>query len=371
MNASWSADSFPSMGEVSTEKALRLSAVFAAIRHIVDFGSTLPVQAFRTNQLTDQRTRMPLPQLLRREEGPGAYGAGNWIGQALFGLTTVGNAVGWIAETDGYGYPTYVRWLRNTFWSYNELTHQWYVLGEPVPADRIFHIPWIVPSGFTLGLSPIQHYAQLVGTGLSAQEYADIRRGGGVPPTVLRNSQRVIDRESAQRISDQASKSFASGKPFVTGNDWELDIPSIPPSHAQFIETSKLTALQIATIYGIDPREIGGEEGRGTLTYKTDESRALNRANDMRPYLERIESAVTRILPADQTIRMNVDETIRTDMATRTDIVGQQLADGRLSLNEARAMDDRTPVPGGDVHVLQQANQPVVLQKPAINDDTQ
>jgi phage portal protein BeeE len=144
---------------------------------------------------------------------------------------------------------------------------------------------------------------------LSAQAYADVRRGGGLPPAVLKNTQQVLDSDAASAIRERAVAAFRSGKPFVTGSDWDLNISVIPPSHAQFIETLKLTAGQIAAIYGIDPREIGGEAA-GSLTYSTDESRSLNRANDMRPYMVRLENAFNRLLPERQFVKLNVDATI-------------------------------------------------------------
>jgi HK97 family phage portal protein len=332
---------------LSTERATHLAPVFSAIRCIVDFLSTLPLDAYRMNG--DTRQEITLPLLFRNQNEPGRPGIGSWIGQAGYGLVTTGNAVGWISETDGFGYPTVVNWLRRDWWSFDELKKQWYVAGQPVPSSQLVHIPWIVPTGHTLGLSPIEHYAALVRAGLSAQDYADVRRGGGLPPAVLRNTQQTIQPDAATVIRDRAVAAFTSGKPFVTGNDWDLSMTVIPPSHTQFIETLKLTATEIAAIYGIDPREIGGEAA-GSLTYITDESRPLNRANDMRPYMVRLEDAFNRLLPAQQCVKLNVDATFRTDAKTRTDIIGEQLKDGRLSLNEARALEDRPPVPGGDFH---------------------
>jgi HK97 family phage portal protein len=332
---------------VSAERASHLAPVYSAIRCIVDFLSTLPVDAYRLNGET--RTSIALPQLLRSQNDLGRPGLGNWIGQAGYGLATAGNAVGWISETDGFGFPSVVNWLRRDWWSFDETTKQWYVGGQPVGASQIVHIPWIVPTGHTLGLSPIEHYAAIVKAGLSAQDYADVRRGGGLPPAVLKNTQQTIQPDAASVIRERAIAAFSSGKPFVTGNDWDLSISVIPPSHTQFIETLKLTATEIAAIYGIDPREIGGEAA-GSLTYTTDESRPLNRANDMRPYMVRLENAFNRLLPERQFVKLNVDATFRTDTKTRTDVIGAQLADGRLSLNEARALEDRPPVPGGDFH---------------------
>ena len=332
---------------LSTEKATHLAPVFAAIRYIVDFLSTLPLDAYRMDG--DTRTEISLPLLFRSQNDLGRAGVGQWLGQAAYGLATAGNAVGWIAETDGFGFPSVVNWLRREWWTFDEINKQWYVGGQPVGSSQIVHIPWIVPAGHTIGLSPIEHYAALVGAGLSAQDYADVRRGGGLPPAVLKNSQQTIGSDAASAIRDRAVAAFMSGKPFVTGNDWDLNISVIPPSHTQFIETLKLTASQIAAIYGIDPREIGGEAA-GSLTYSTDESRSLNRANDMRPYMVRLESAFNRILPERQVVKLNADATFRTDAKTRTDIIGAQILDGRLSVNEARALEDRPPVPGGDFH---------------------
>jgi HK97 family phage portal protein len=241
------------------------------------------------------------------------------------------------------------RWLRREDWSYDEMQGQWLVWGEPVTSSNLVHIPWIVPIGCTLGLSPIEHYAAVVRAGMSAQEYADVKRGGGLPPAHLKNVARTLTGTQATDMQARAVANFASGKPFVSGSDWDLSLMTIPPNHAQFIETLKLTANQVAAIYGVDPREVGGSPA-DSLTYSTDESRSLNRAGDLRPYITRIEDALNRILPERQYIKFNIDATIRTDIKTRTEVLGAQILDGRRSVNEARALDELPPVPGGDFH---------------------
>lgn len=329
-------------GPVTESNATHLGPVFAALRHIVDFTSTLPVNTYRAG--VDSRIPMStLPQLLRSQNEPGRPGLAQWLGQAVYGLAAHGNAVGWIVETDGFGFPTVVRWLKRTDWSFDETAGRFIVGGTPVSSTNLVHIPWIVPTGHTLGLSPIEHYAAIVRAGLSAQEYADVKRGGGLPPAVLKNNRLQLDHDQSNRVRDRAVSAFATGKPFVTGADWDLTLMTIPPNHAQFIETLKLSANQIAAIYGIDPREIGGSASE-SLTYSTDESRSLNRANNMRPYIVRLEDAFNRILPERQFVKLNVDATIRTDIKTRVEVIGAQLADGRMNVNEARALEDRAPI---------------------------
>lgn len=331
---------------ISPDQAPRLGPLFAAHRHIIDYVSTLPVDVYRKDG--DRRAPAPLPQLFARQDGPGMPGLVSWMGQAVHGLAN-GNAVGWILETDGFGFPTDVHWLHHTQWHFDESRRQWFVNGSPAPSSKIVHIPWIVPAGKVLGLSPIEYYAATIAAGLSAQEYADLKRGGGLPPAQVKNNQKTLTPEQSAAIRKRVVASFAKGEPFVTGSDWDLTAITIPPNQAQFVDTLKMTANQIAAAFGIDPTEVGGEAAN-SLTYSTEELRQITRAANMRPYIVRLERGFNRLLPQKQFVGLNIDATMRVDVKTRTEVVGQQIRDGRMSVNEARTLDDRTPVPGGDFH---------------------
>lgn len=336
----------PGRHRVNEDSAPRLAPVFAAYRHIVDYTSTLPIDAYMGDG--SARKERSLPQLFTRQDTDGGPGLDTWIGQAVYGLAS-GNAVGWITQTDGFGYPTDISWLHWTQWHYDEQSKKWTVFGQEVPSSQLVHIPWIVPPGKRLGLSPIEHMAAIICAGMSAQEYADVKRGGGIPPAVLKNTQKTISPDAADTVRQRATASFAKGDPFVTGADWDLSLLTIPPNQAQFVETLKMSANQIAAAYGIDPTEVGGQAAN-SLTYSTEELRQINRAANMRPYLTRLERGLSRLMPMKQFIKFNIDATMRVDLKTRTDVVGAQILDGRLSVDEARALEDRPPVPGGDFH---------------------
>lgn len=361
MDASWFGLGGDGSHQVSNDTATRLTPVFAAYRHIVDYVSTLPVDTYRQNGT--QRQSAPTPQLLANQDTEGGPGLVSWLGQAAYGLAT-GNAVGWITKTDGFGYPTDVSWLHWSSWSYDEWTKQWYVFGQPVPASQLLHIPWIVPPGKKLGLSPIEELAAVITAGMSSQEYADLKRGGGIPPAILKNSEKTIDPEVARTAQARAAQSFAKGEPWVTGKDWDLSLLTIPPNQAQFVETLKMSANQVAAAFGIDPTEVGGQAAN-SLTYSTEELRQINRAANMKPYLTRIERGLSRYLPSKQYLKLNVDANMRVDAKTRTEVLGAQIADGRVSVNEARELDDRSPVPGGDFH-----NVPAPKADPATRGET-
>lgn len=331
---------------VSEDSAMRLSSVFAAFRHIVDYVGTLPVDAYRMDGKA--RVDAPLPALLRRQDDPGGPGLVSWLGQAAYGLAT-GNAVGFIKGIDGQGFPADIAWIHWNDWQWDDAGKVWRIFGQAVPDSQVVHIPWMVPPGCKLGLSPIEEMAAVIIAGLSAQDYSDLKRGGGIPPALLKNLKKTLDPEESQAVKARAVASFASGQPFVAGADWDLTLMAIPPNQAQFVETLKMTANQIAAAFGIDSTELGGEAAN-SLTYTTEELRQINRAANMFPYLTRIEKGLSRYLPARQFIRLNVDARMRADLKTRTDVVGLQIADGRMSVNEARAIEDRPPVTGGDFH---------------------
>lgn len=342
----------PSAGlshRITPETATYLSPVFAALRHIVDYGSTLPIDVYRRSSDGGQRTKITPPQLISGLDSEGEPGAVAWLGQAFYSLAAYGNAVGWIRSVDGNGFPAAVSWLQDCDWTFSETSKQWYAFGQPVPSSRLVHIPWIVPPGKKLGLSPIEHFATVISAGLSAQEYADVRRGGGIPPSVLKNSELTLDETQAEQVKSRLMRTLSKGEPFVTGRDWSFEAITIPPNHAQFIETLKLSANQTAAIYGIDPTEIGGRS-ENSMDYSNQEMRQINRAANMRPYIVRIEKAMDRLLPGPQFVKFNTDATIRSDIKTRTEVLGAQIKDGRRSVNEARALEDEPPVEGGDFH---------------------
>lgn len=335
--------SYPAPATVTPEKATHLAPVFAAIRHIVDYTATTPVDFFRYNS-DGARVPATTPDLFKAIEDE--VGWETWIGQMAYGVLTVGNAVGRATRMNGFGRPAMVEWAR--VWSGGD-DGPLVVDGAPVSPLKLVHVPWLVPPGLRMGLSPIGHYAAIVRAGLSAQEYADLKRGGGLPPVWLRNKERELPAEIAATMKSRAVAAFATGQPFVTGSDWDFGVVAIPPNHAQFVETMKLSANQIAAVYGIDPREVGGTAG-DSLTYTNNETKQIDRGNNNQPYLVRFERAVDRLLADGVHMKFNINAHVRADIKTRTEVIGAQLADGRLNLNEARALEDRGPVVGGDFH---------------------
>jgi len=338
----------PLRGPVSQARALSLVPVYAAVRHICDQVSTLPLKAYR--RVGDAREPMgSLPQLFRLLDDEGRLPV--WLTQAFSSLALRGNAVGLITDRDGMGFPTQVVWLSlddihvdDSDWP----TVVWYWKDRRIPAENLVHIPWIVLAGRTLGLSPIEHYALSVTGGLSAKEYGiDWFKAGGVPPGQFKNENREVTEEQARKIKARLVASLRDHQPLVYGSDWDFKSFDIPSDQAQFIETAKLTANEIAAFYGIEPTELGGEAANG-LTYTNEEHRQTRRLHDLRPWMIRVESGLSAQLPERQYVRFNADAVVRADIKTRHDVYKLGRDMGLYSVDELRAYEDLPPLPNGE-----------------------
>lgn len=335
---------------VSQDRALHMGPVFSALRHITDYGSTLPLHGYRKIS-EDERVRITLPKLFADLETDGR--TIGWLCQGLASLVVRGNAVGYKASTGGFGFPTQVVWLSMDRVHVDDSSGvgRWYVDGRSVSRLDLVHIPWITLPGKTLGLSPIEYYAATINAGLDSQDYGnDWFKHGGFPPAVFKNQQKVLGPGEASAVASRLNAAIKKRQPLVTGSDWDYTPITIPPEQAQFIESQKLSASQVAAIYGIDPTEVGGEAAN-SLTYSTEELRQINRAANMRPYLNRFERAFASWLPTRQYVKFNTDASIRVDTKTRHEVYEIQRRIGLYSINEQRALEDLPPVAGGDVHV--------------------
>lgn len=334
---------------VDQERALTLAPVFASVRHITDFGSTLPLKGYR--DIGEFRQPMPtLPKLFADLDERGELVP--WLCQAISSLVVRGNAVGMIMSRDGFGFPSAISWLPMSMVSVRDPYGVsgmaiWYVEGRAVPRSDLVHIPWITVPGQTLGLSPIEYYALTIGAGLDTWRYgADWFRAGGIPPGTFKNTQKTISPDAARTIRQRLIETIRGHEPLVYGSDWDYNPITIPPNQAQFVETQKFTTNQVAAMYGINAIEIGGEPPNG-LVYSNEARRAMQRLSNIQPYLTRFERAFASWLPERQYVKFNGDAIVRADIETRWQVYKVARDIGAMNVDEIRALEDQPPLPDG------------------------
>lgn len=329
----------------SLEGNLALVPVFAATRLIAESVASLPLQAYR--RTADGREPIPLPKILA---APSAYGTRmEWVQRALMSLLLRGNAyglkTGYDRATAGYGA---IEWLNPDKVNLAPDQRTWTYDGREVPDGQMFHIPGLVLPGSRLGVSPMKSARLAVEAGISAQRFTrDWYENRAVPGINFKNVDKTLAPEVAAQVKDRMKETIRAGEPFVTGKDWELDVLKLSADDAGFVQAARLTATQIATIYGVPPEMVGGETG-ASMTYQTTEQQQIQfLTHTLRPWVTRLEAAFSDLLPAPRYVRFNVDALIRVDTKTRWEVYEIARDIGAKNIDEIRALEDEGPLPDG------------------------
>ena len=336
------------LGTSDQNTALSLHAVFAATRLLADSVACLPLHVYR--DAGGRREKVAASTFFDR---PSAYGTQfDWVYQCMTSLLLHGNSFGLVVSRDGYGYPTAIEWLRPDHVSCEEgdtiYSTKWRYNGREVPREDMFHIRAYALPGCILGVSPIRQFASTISSGLAANDYGNTwYANGGFPPGTFKNTQMTISPESADEIKARLARSISSRTPLVYGQDWDYTPVSVPPEEAQFLESMKLTASQIAAIYDVPAERVAGEPG-GSLTYATQEQDQIRLALTTQKWCTRLEHAFFGLLPQRQYVRFNLDAMIRTDIKTRHEVYKIDREIGIKNVDEMRELEDLPPLPNGE-----------------------
>ena len=352
---SWPSDPLASPAAVNEDGALRLGSVLAAGRLLAATISAVPLRAFR--QTGDVSQRLPTPSLFTQPCAQGTLH--DWVFRLVTSLAYRGNAVGVVTSRDYLEYPTAIEWLNPAFVLCEDrmasmgepgsfTNPKFSYLGERLPNEDVVHIPWFQLPGRVWGLSPIGAYAVTVSTGLAAQQFSDDWfRSGGVPPGQFKNNMQTVGQEDANIIKRRLVQAIRSHEPIVYGKDWDYTATTVSPNEAQFVQTMRLTASQIAAVYGIPPEMIGGETG-GSMSYSSPEQRQIELVQfSLLPWLALLESHLSALLPRGQYVKFDSDVLIRADMATRMEAYEKQRLIGFDNVDGIRAQENRPPLPDG------------------------
>lgn len=339
----------PTSSAVSAERALSLIPLFACVRILADSVASLPVQLYRRNGATRELVSY-IPQLLF---APAVVdNLFMWLHKCVVSMAMRGNAYGLVTQRDDLAFPTMIEWLNPDEVWVDELYPTrpvYYWQGRVVATADIIHIPWVVLPGRVVGLSPIAAFAESIGHGLKTVEYGrSWFENGGTPPATMKNSSKAINPDEAEEISDRLAARVRARKPLVFGSDWDFTALKVSPEESQFVETMRLNATQIATIYGVPPSKVGGDSG-GSMTYSTVELEGLDLAQfTLRPWLVRLEAKLSQLMPGKEFVKFNVDSMLRTSLIDRYTAHGLALAQGWRNRDEVRAIEDLSPLPNGE-----------------------
>ena len=335
---------------VTAETAQRLSAVWACVRLLVDVISTMPCHAYTTGSRDPVD---PRPPMLRTPAAGVPFL--DWIAQVLRSLLLTGNAWGLVTGRVGAGLrPSQIELIaphRVTVNVATDGTVNYRLDGRAIDRDDLWHLRAYPAPGAILGLSPIAYCAQAVGVGLAAERFGAGFFGDGATPTGLLTTEQRLSYDQAQDLSALWNTFFnnrrGERRVAVLGDGTKFQQVSVPPDESQFLETQKFTVAQICRIYGVPPEMVAAEAGN-SLTYANVEMRSLDFLTyAINPWLVRLETALTDLVPRGQYVKFNAGGLLRTDLKTRYESYEIGLRAGFLTLAEVRELEDREPLPAG------------------------
>ena len=329
---------------VTVETALRLSTVWGCVRLLADSVSTLPLAVYRG----EDRDPITTPRLLQRPSADFPELA-DWLWAIMASLLLRGNAWGVITARSGAGLlPAQVdlvhpdRVTVTTEDGMNVIR----VNGERQERADVFHVkafPW---PGSMLGLSPIAYAREAIGLGLGAEKYgAQFFGDAAIPSGVLTSDQR-IGKEQAEALKARWRERHKNKRDIaVLGDGAKFQPITIAPDEAQFIATQKFSVSTICRFYGVPPEMMAGETA-GHEAYTSPEMRGTDFLTfTLRPWLLRIERAVSGLLPSTQTAKFNAGGFVRATLRDRYEAHKVAIEAGFLTRNEVRELEDRPPLP--------------------------
>jgi HK97 family phage portal protein len=331
---------------VTTESALRLSTVWACVRLLADSVSTLPLHVYRG----EDREPIGTPPLLQRPSADFPE-LSDWLWAVMSSLLLRGNAWGVITARTGPAMTA----------AQVDLAHPDHVSvdtasvpgrtiirigGDEYDRSEIFHVKAYPMAGSMEGMSPVAYARESIALGIGAERYAAKFFGdAAVPAGVITTDQNVKD-DTVDRIKARWKEAHQGRRDIaVLGNGARFQALSLAPNEAQFIETQKLNTSTIARIYGIAPELVGGETA-GHQAYSSPEMRSTEFLTfTLRPWLHRVERAVSGLLPRSQRARFNAGGMVRATLLDRYRAHQVALQAGFLTVNEVRDLEDRPPLP--------------------------
>src|ERR1051326_6657292 len=228
-----------------------------------------------------------------------------------------------------------------------------------VAASQCVHFRGFNPTDPRQGVSPMETLRRIL-----LEEDAS----GNARESFWRNNARLdvwLQRPAGTKWSDTARERFrAQWRSFYTGtrNAGEAPIledgmeakewPAATARDSQYIESRKLTREEVAAAFHIPPPMVGILDNATFSNIDTQHQMLYQ--NTLGPWLRVIEEEIElQLLPDYQDtenvyVEFNLAEKLKGSFIERANAISQAVGAPWLLRNEARALDNRTPVDGGD-----------------------
>jgi HK97 family phage portal protein len=336
---------------INSETAFQVNAIFSAVSLISDLVSTLPVDAFTTQDGSRFPFR-PKPSWVDQPDVDLPRQA--FYSSVVTSLLLDGNAFirvfsnrkGEVVNLTVLN-PTTVDIVRNGIGRL-----QFNVAGEdkPLSSDDIIYIPDLLRPGQIRGTSRVVALRESFGLALALERFASVFFGSGTTLSGVIEYPNNLTQEQADNLRngfDQRHSGWSrSARTGVLSGGATFKPTQIDPQQSSLIESRHLAVEDVARAFNVPPHLLGLP---GTMAYASVEEN--NRAfltSTIQPMVAKIESAVSPLMkrsPGGENayIKFNMDALLRANIQARTAAYSSGLQAGYLSINDVRRMEDMLP----------------------------
>lgn len=351
---------------VSVDKSLHLSAVWACVRVISETISTLPLKIYERKPDGSKivATDHPVYQILCRQPAIDLTPArfmqmipasiclrGNSFSEKLFFKKELVGIRPLLPQYMNVGSDDAGR----IAYKYSDPVTK---TEREIPRENIMHI-----RGFSLdaavGLTPIQFGADIIGSALATHEAASnvfkngLQNSGFITSSMpLNPEQRTALRSNLQQF--MGSKN--AGKVMLLEGGFDYKGITINPETAQLLESRSFSIEEICRWFGVPPVIIGHMEKQSSWASSIESLYTQFLITGLRPMLVNIEQEIGRCLLDNDDryfAEFAVEGLLRADSNGRASYYKQALQDGWMNRNEVRAKENLPPIDGGDKFTIQ------------------
>ena len=357
---------------VTTEKALGVPTVWAAVNLIADTIATLPLQLFHkpADGAAEVAKSDPLYTLLHDVVNEDKLTSFKWRKLLMTTALTGGRAYTYIERNKAQRAvnlwpldPANMEIKRAD----NRTRYHFKDDGKPIvyEAGDILDIPFMLATDGLSHRSPIATLKNALGLAIAMEQYASrFFQNGGVPPLALEGPQAssgAVSRATTA-IEDAVKRAIEENRNILympAGH--KLAKIAFNPEEAQLIKARAFQLLEIARIYGVPPVFL---QDLTFGTYSNSEQQDLHYVkHTISHWLKLLEQEINAKLFSSgnrkRFAEFNVDGLLRGDFKTRMDGMAAGVQNALRTPNEGRAKDNLKPLPGGDQLFINSASVPI------------
>jgi HK97 family phage portal protein len=358
---------------VNDERSLQISTVFACVRLISSVTACLPLDVFETKG--DDRTKVgldnPLARLLRYSPNQFMTAFDFRVAMTMQ-LCYYGNAYALIERNSTGDIISLVPLMSvnmDVRLEGKRIVYRYRRDSEYADFKQsdIFHLKGFGFNGL-VGLSPIAFGAKTAGVAVAMEDQQrDFYANGAKSPQLLMTDGKILSKDQRAQLEENFKE--ISGGPvrkrlWILEGGFTTQAIGVSPQDAETMAARKFQVSELARFFGVPPHLVGDVEKSTSWGSGIEQQNLGFLQYTLDPYLEIWETSIQRWLvkPADVG-RIHAEHNraglLSGDSTARANYMKTQVDTGLLTINEGRRIDNRPPLPGGDVATRQSQNVPL------------